>query len=88
MKSVFHDNNYKLRIDGVIFLKEYIANIKNFKCKRLHSIYVPELLDFLQDEDNQIKIDSIEALCEILEEVDDKDITELFIPQVLFFMDF
>jgi hypothetical protein len=23
MESVFHDNNYKLRIDGVIFLKNY-----------------------------------------------------------------
>ena len=29
MKSVFHDNNYKIRIDGVIFLKEYIKKIKN-----------------------------------------------------------
>jgi hypothetical protein len=47
MKSVFHDNNYKIRIDGVIFLKEYIKKIKNSKCKRLFSIYVPELLDFL-----------------------------------------
>ena len=57
MKSVFHDNNYKLRRDGVIFFKEYLigSNAETIcKSSRFEDTYLPELLDFCEDEDLHI----------------------------------
>ena len=54
MESVFHDNNYKLRIDGVIFLKDYFISKGEeiAKCKRFEEVYLLELCEFLSpDED-------------------------------------
>lgn len=48
--NVFHDNNYKLRRDGVIFLKDYFASEKSesvLKHPRFEDLYLPELLDLL-----------------------------------------
>ena len=54
MESVFQDNNYKLRIDGVIFLKDYFISKGEeiVKCSRFEEVYLIELCDFLSpDED-------------------------------------
>ena len=49
LENVLHDSNYKLRIDGVIFLKEYFTSKgdKIAQCERFKDIYLPELLEFL-----------------------------------------
>lgn len=41
IESVLHDSNYKLRIDGVIFLKEYfVAKGEEIaKCPRFEELY-------------------------------------------------
>jgi len=61
MQSVFHDNNYKLRRAGVLFLKEYFAKYQAagkvqeiVDSPRFKDMYLLELLDFIQDEDLHI----------------------------------
>ena len=62
-----------MRRDGVIFLKEYFQydRDKILAHERFQDIYLPELIDFLNDEDLHIQIDAIEAVNEILEELDE-----------------
>ena len=54
MQGVFHDNNYKLRRAGVLFLKEYFAKcqasgriLEVVESPRFKSVYLLELLDFI-----------------------------------------
>lgn len=57
MKSVFNDNNYKVRRDGVIFMKEYLNSPKIdeiVKSNLFNDTYLPHLLDFIEDEDMPI----------------------------------
>ena len=44
------DNNYKIRRDGVIFLKEYLQQDKKkiIESERWCDIYLPLLMDFLK----------------------------------------
>ena len=62
-----------MRSDGVIFLKEYFQHDRDtiLANDRFQDIYLPELIDFLNDEDLHIQIDAIEAVNEILEELDE-----------------
>ncbi len=76
IRSVFHDNNYKLRRDGIVFMKEYLNSPhvnEIVKSINFSDTYLLELLDFVQDEDMHIQIDAIEALCYVLEFIE-KDI--------------
>lgn len=54
---------------------------------RFQEVYLPELVDFLNDEDLHIQIDAIEAVNEILEELDEDHIENDFIPCFLNFLD-
>ena len=67
--SICQDNNYKIRRDGVIFMKEYLKKDKEkiIKQDRFQDTYLPMLFDFLNDEDLHIQLDAIEAVCEILD---------------------
>jgi hypothetical protein len=51
--GICQDNNYKIRRDGVIFLKEYFKydKMRIVKSERFKDVYLPELMDFLNDED-------------------------------------
>ena len=90
--SVCHDNNYKIRRDGVKFLKEYFNLNKEqiLKSKRFEDVYLPELFDFLGDEDSHIQIDAIEAFCEVIDEIpegDEEKILDDFVPCFLLHID-
>lgn len=54
--SICHDNNYKIRRDGVIFFKEYIRLYKDslIGTERFIETYLPLIIDFLSDEDQLI----------------------------------
>lgn len=56
VSQVMHDNNYKIRRDGVIFLRDYMkANKKEIvESERFKEVYLEELIDFLNDEDIHI----------------------------------
>ena len=54
--QICQDNNYKIRRDGVIFLKEYFKYDRKriVEHDRFKDVYLPELIDFLNDEDLHI----------------------------------
>ena len=56
IKIICSDNNYKIRRDGVLFLKEYFKTDieKIVKNERFRETYLPTLLDFINDEDHEI----------------------------------
>ena len=62
--SICGDVNYKIRMDGAIFLKEYLE--KNGKSligtSRLKQTFLPDLCELLNDEETYIRIEAIEAI--------------------------
>lgn len=68
--GICHDNNYKIRMSGVHFLKEYLSLDGIIKCPRFSSVYVPELMDLLNDEEAYIRIEAIEIATEVLEHLE------------------
>jgi hypothetical protein len=87
--QICHDNNYKIRRDGVIFFKEYFKHAREsvINSHRFEDVYLPELLDFINDEDMHIQIDAIEAFVEIIEKLDEERVDSDFVPCFLNFMD-
>jgi hypothetical protein len=69
--SVCRDTNYKIRRDGVIFMREYFEHAREQVVEhyRFRGVYLPELLEFLNDEDSHIRVDAIEAFTVILEDL-------------------
>mmetsp|Transcript_4775 Transcript_4775/g.8186 ORF Transcript_4775/g.8186 Transcript_4775/m.8186 type:complete len:448 (+) Transcript_4775:45-1388(+) len=87
--GICSDNNYKIRRDGVIFLKEYLkANRSNIiNSPRFRDIYLPTLVDFLNDEDMHIQIDAIEAVNEIMDQLSVEELERDLLPCFLQFLD-
>ena len=85
IEAVCSDNNYKFRRDGVIFLKEYFQcnKAKIIKSPRFREVYLPQLIDLINDEDMHIQLDAIEAFTEILEELTIEEVEKEFVPCVL-----
>ena len=56
LMSICGDNNYKIRRDGCIFLKEYFKmhRDKIITTDRFRDVYLPLLVDLLKDEDMHI----------------------------------
>ena len=56
VNNICQDNNYKIRRDGVIFLKEYLNESKSkiLESPRFKEVYLPALIDFINDEDLHI----------------------------------
>jgi hypothetical protein len=56
VQSICTDNNYKIRRDGCIFFKEYFKKDREtiIQNERFREIYMPTLIDFLNDEDLHI----------------------------------
>lgn len=89
INNICTDNNYKIRRDGVLFFKDYFkTDTKRIvQSERFKESYLPTLIDFINDEDLEIQIDAIEAVCEVLEQLEDEEIERDFIPCVLNNMD-
>ena len=87
--SICHDNNYKIRRDGVLFLKDYFQHAREtiIKSDRFEDVYLPELFDFVNDEDMHIQIDAIEAFIEIIDELEKDRVDTEFVPCFLNFLD-
>lgn len=72
-----------------MFMKEYFQYDKKriVQHDRFKDVYLEILTEFLQDEDLHIQIDAIEAVTEILEELEEEQIDNDFIPCILNFLD-
>ena len=62
----------------MVFLREYFVHAREaiIEHERFRDIYLPELFEFLNDEDSLIKVDAIETFSEILEELKEDEIEE------------
>jgi hypothetical protein len=59
VQGICHDNNYKIRMDGVLFFKDYLLGEKRASIvahPRFKAIYLSELLELLNDEEAYIRI--------------------------------
>ena len=89
VQSICADNNYKIRRDGCIFFKEYFKQSREsiIAGSRFRDIYMPNLIEFLNDEDLHIQLDAIEAVTEILDCLSIEEVENDYIPCVLNFLD-
>lgn len=76
--GVCRDGNYKIRRDGVVFFREYFEHDRKqiVEHYRFREVYLPELMEFLNDEDSHIRVDAIEAFAVILEDLDSQELDE------------
>lgn len=81
--GICHDTNYKIRMDGVLFFKEYLQSQLVLKHQRFKSTYLPEVIELLNDEEAYIRIEAIEILTEILELMTVDLIEKEFMPVIL-----
>lgn len=83
--QVCGDPNYKFRMDGAVFFKEYFkANHESLKgTQRLVESYIPELCEMCNDEEIYIRIEAFEALSYVLEIIDPELIEKEIIPPLL-----
>lgn len=90
LTSICTDTNFKIRLDGAIFLKEYITKnkAKLIGTERFNEFYLPELYELCNDEESYVRIEAIECLTEVLEHVDKQAVEEEFIPNVIKTFDF
>ena len=88
LMSICGDNNYKIRRDGCVFLKEYFKmhRDKIITSDRFRDVYLPLLIDFLNDEDLHIQIDAIEAYLEIIDCLSIEEVEADFTPCILNFL--
>lgn len=70
------DTNYDIRLDGVIFLRDYLSKQaeKLKQGSRLESVYLPELYELLHDEEIIVRIEAIEASIEVLDVMGSADV--------------
>ena len=83
--AICHDNNYKIRMDGALFFKDYLqeSSEKVLGHPRFKQVYVGELLEFLQDEEAYIRIEALEVVTNHLEHLERPDIEGDYINEVL-----
>ncbi len=86
IQGICHDNNYKIRLDGVLFFKDYLLGDKKqiiLAHPRFKSIYLTELFELLNDEESYIKIEALEILTEFLNQLTTEDIENEFVKEMV-----
>ncbi len=83
--QVCGDTNFKIRLDGALFFKQYLMeNHKNLiGSTRLMQTYIPEICELINDEENFIQIEAIDGLQYVLETLDVEVIEKEIIPSFL-----
>lgn len=74
MLNICSDTNYKIRTDGAIFFKNYLQQnnevLISTSLVRLQETYIPELIELCNDEEIFIRIEAIEAITYVVEQLD------------------
>jgi HEAT repeat protein len=72
--NICSDTNYKIRTDGAIFFKNYLQQnnevLISTSLVRLQETYIPELIELCNDEEIFIRIEAIEAITYVVEQLD------------------
>lgn len=79
------DTNYKIRTEGSQFMKEYIKrNHEKLRgTQRLVQTYIPEVCEMCNDEEIFIRLEAVEALSYVLDQLELEVIEKEFIPPLL-----
>ncbi len=86
VQGICHDNNYKIRLDGALFFKDYLLGEQKLKIvshPRFKAIYLSEVLELLNDEEAYIRIEAIEILTEFLDKLEIVDVENEYVKEVL-----
>jgi hypothetical protein len=82
--GICHDNNYKIRLDGILFFKDYLKDkAAVVSHTRFKTVYISEILELLNDEEAYIRIEAIEILIDYLDQLEAVDIEKEFVKEVL-----
>lgn len=81
--GICHDNNYKIRTDGVLFLKQYLKNEKVKSHPRLKEQYIPEVIDLLNDEEAYIRIEALEITTDFVDFLTPEEVEREYVQAVL-----
>jgi hypothetical protein len=88
--AICHDNNYKIRLDGVLFFKDYLLQKEDQKemetivsHPRFKNVYISELLELLTDEEAYVRIEALEILTHFLDKLPPEEIENEFVKEVL-----
>jgi len=83
--SLCGDVNYKIRMDGAIFIKEYleINHESLIGSARLKQTFLPDMCELLNDEETYIRIEAIEGIQYVLECLEEDVIERELMPNLL-----
>lgn len=81
--GIMNDNNYKIRMDGMLFLKDYLRLGSVHAHSRFQKAYLPELLELLKDEEAYIRIEALDIMTDLLNQFDLNTIETEYIPVVM-----
>lgn len=85
--SICHDNNFKIRLDGMMFFKDYLSiEIKDkseiIKCKRFKDMYLPEIIELVNDEEAYIRIEALDLLADYMDQLEHDEIDKEYMPAI------
>lgn len=86
VQGICHDNNYKIRMFGVLFFKDYLLGPQKATIvahPRFKNIYLSELFELLNDEESYIRIEALEILTDYLNYLTPEDIENEFVKELL-----
>lgn len=83
--QVCGDTNYKLRMDGALFFKEYLEmhHKSLLGTNRLEQTYIPEIIELCNDEDTNIRIEAVDCIRYVLETLTVELVEKEIMPTVL-----
>ena len=85
LSDICQDVSYKIRIDGALWLKEYLLDhhLELKGTPRFDEIYLVEIQELLNDESSDVRIEAIEGILCVLHTLDKKVIEDEFIPNMI-----
>jgi hypothetical protein len=79
------DTDYKIRTDGAIFFKQFFQHQGSSFVghDRYEEVFLPEIIELVNDEELYVSIEALEGLLEVLEHVDAETIEKEIMPNIL-----
>lgn len=79
------DTDYKIRTDGAIFFKEFFKQsaAQFVGSERYEDVFLPEIIELVNDEESYVSVEALEGLLEVLEHVDLETVESEIMPNIL-----
>lgn len=69
-------------MDGILFFKDYLKSESVLKHPNFQNVYLPEVIELLNDEESYIRIEAIEILTENLKLMSEDIMDKEFLPVI------